>query len=60
MLGGADVEIGIQWFSNVLGEKLTQCAARDAANDFADQMPLSDGMVATGCSWRPPGRLFCE
>ena len=48
MLGGADVEIGIQWFGNVLGEKLTQRAARDAANDFADQMPLSDGMVATG------------
>ena len=42
------MEIGIQWFGNVLGKELAQCAARDTANDFADQMPLSDGMVATG------------
>ena len=56
----ADVEVRAQRLGEFLAQERAQRPARDPPHDLADEVALSDGVVATGCTRLPPGRLGGE
>ena len=43
---GADVEVGAERPGDLVGEELPERPAGDALDDFTEQEPLADGVVA--------------
>ena len=52
-----DLEIGSQWPGDFLGHELLERLARDAPDQFADQVALVAGVIARSGAGFPPGGL---
>lgn len=51
--GEADVEVDAEWGGDFVADKLAAGATVDAADDFADELSVGDGVVAEALSGRP-------